>query len=65
MLETDHFTIVSKPDYIKVKCPYCGLDFEDDIGHYVVEWLWYNEEVAECPECEREFRLVGAEYEQS
>lgn len=63
MLETDYFTIVSKPDHIKVECPYCGWEFTDTIDNYLYHELWYNEETTECPECEREFKLVGAEYE--
>lgn len=62
-LETDYFTIVSKPDYISVTCPYCGHQFTDDIGSYIWEELWDNCERAECPECENQFRLVGAEYD--
>jgi uncharacterized protein (DUF2225 family) len=59
MRETDSFRIIMKAVSIAATCPYCGHEFEEDIGSFDPCGIWYGEETTECPECGREFRLVG------
>lgn len=59
MLETNSFRIVMRAVKIAATCPYCEHEFEEDIAEFDECGLWYGEETTECPECGREFRLVG------
>lgn len=62
-MKTD-YTIVSKPDYIEVKCPHCSenvripfdqVDFESD--------YWDDGGRCTCPECEKDIELGDYEYD--
>lgn len=64
MLKTDHFTIISRPDYIKAECPYCGWENESVVDEFDWRDLWDGQEEVTCTfECGKDFRLVGADYD--
>ena len=63
-LEAD-YTIVSKPDYVRVTCPYCVEDVRftfEEIDDGGSAYQGYPGSV-ECPECHNEFRLGVADYD--
>lgn len=58
------YTIVSKPDYIKLECPHCHHSLEipfDDVNFYASNWAEGGE--VDCPDCNRTVILGEYEYE--
>lgn len=58
------FTIKSKPDHIEFTCPYCRkmviVPFDKAI---FIKDYWNSAGRANCPECDKEIKLKGYEYD--
>lgn len=62
--KTADYTIISKPDYIKLKCPHCHNAIEtpcEKINFYSSSWSDGGE--ITCPDCHQTIILGDYEYE--
>lgn len=58
------FTIVSKPDHIRLECPHCGNDIEIPFDDVDVPECWQdNWGYVECPECQEMIKLGEWDYD--
>lgn len=64
MKEAIGYTIISKPDYIKLRCPHCKRDIKVDFGDVDFnEDNWSDGGYCDCPNCEKEIELGDWEYD--
>jgi len=58
------FTIVSKPDYISLECPFCHDDIKIDWNDVDVPEDWQGDwGYVECPTCEKLISLGDWDYD--
>lgn len=64
MRKTVGYTIISKPDYIKLRCPHCKRDIKVDFEDVNFnEDNWSDGGYCDCPNCEKEIELGDWEYD--
>lgn len=54
-----NYTIISKPVFIRLKCPYC----HENIEFPFCDDYWYSGEYCDCPKCGFEIELGDWEYD--
>ena len=58
------YTIVSRPDYIRLECPHCEknikVDFEDVVFH---RDSWSDGGCCNCPKCGEDIELGDWDYD--